>query len=331
MVDRRMDQLPPEVILQVFKYFDRYTVLAYLRPVCKSWAYASDIQNPSRRIVGLPPAIWEGIFSYTMTYKTIHAISQTCTSLRSLTKTSRFSPLQGVTFQLPASAVPNVPRPIPKMAQHPAFESICCRIETGSLIYHRTGNCCPNDVLSFPMAQENATNPPISKILLKFTAKYGVTLRPVLITKPIGGNQRGVTVGDIYKAMQRLFSEPLTAQQILVIRQLRDWENRKHKASKSESPKIEREPEEDASSTAEGATSGSDRPPLEPEPEKQPVFEHDESLIHLEYPFVTDSFTHIHGPARQQREFLHDFPYVYASAHVGGVQNGVQLFTLTYH
>ncbi|KAK6360978.1 hypothetical protein TWF730_007093 [Orbilia blumenaviensis] len=325
-----LDCLPPEIILQVYKSFDDYTILTSLRPVCRSWCYAAQIRIPSGEMAGLPPAIWERIFSHNMDYRTLHNISQTCAALRSLARNTRLYRIQGPTFQLPALSASAAPAMTSKITQHPAFESICCRIETGSLIYHKSGNCCPNDVLSFPVAQENATNPPASKVLVKFASKYGVILRPVLIDRPQRENERGVTVGDVYKAVQRLFAEPLSTKQFNAMKQIRDWESRKHAAAKAAIAKIDLE---------KGPSSNlfPPSPPLKswsptPDPDlEEPVVEHDDSTIQLEYPFAADALPHSHNMTQRQREFLQDFPYVYASVHVGGVVDGVQLFNLTYH
>ncbi|KAF3096800.1 hypothetical protein TWF569_008768 [Orbilia oligospora] len=321
-----LDHLPSEIILQCCKYFDDYTVLSTLRPVCRSWCYATEIKIPSGTMAGLPPAIWEKILSYNMDYKTMHAVSQTCSSLRSLTKTSRISRLQGSAYRLPAMT-PLRPGMASKIVQHPAFENICCRIETGSLIYHKSGNCCPNNVLTFPVAEENATNPPVSKILVKFSSKYGVSLRPVLIDRPRLENEGGVTVGDVYKAMQRLFAEPLSQKQIVAIKRIRDWEARKHEAAKQSLARIE-QLGVGAATTPSTPASGSSP---ERTPEKEPVIEHDDAIIYLGYPFDADALPHTHNTVRRQREFLHDFPYVYASVHVTNVINEVQVFNLTYH
>ncbi|KAK6330047.1 hypothetical protein TWF718_003475 [Orbilia javanica] len=321
-----LDHLPSEIILQCCKYLDDYTILSTLRPVCRSWCYATDIKIPAGTMAGLPPAIWEKILGYNMDYKTIHAVSQTCSSLRSLTKSSRMSRLQGSAYRLPAPAAPVYPAITTKMVQHPAFESICCRIETGSLIYHRSGNCCPNDILAFPVAEENATNPPVSKILVKFSSKYGVSLRPVLIDRPRRENEGGVTVGDVYKAMQRLFAEPLSQKQIVAIKQIRDWEARKHEAAKQSLARMEK-----LNSTSAGTAAEPSSPTPKAVPEKEPIIEHDDAIIYLDYPFEADSLPHSHNTVRRQREFLNDFPYVYASVHVGGVINSTQVFNLTYH
>ncbi|KAK6498341.1 hypothetical protein TWF481_010932 [Arthrobotrys musiformis] len=324
-----LDRLPSEIILQCFKYFDDYTILSTLRPVCRSWAYAADIKIHRRTMAGLQPALWEKILSHNMDYKTLQSCAQTCSSLRALTLRSRVARMRAPAFKLPASFTPLVPGITVQVIQHPAFESICCRIETGSLIYHKSGNCCPNDVLSFPVAGENATNPPVSKILVKFSSKYGVILRPVLIDRPKRGDERGVTVGDVYKAMQRLFAEPLSPKQAVAMKQLRDWEARKHEAAKRAMARIEALPAAARVPTSSAASSG--RAPVEQELEKEPIIEHDGATIYLEYPFGADALPHSHNTVKRQREFLHDFPYVYASVHVGGVVDGVQIFNLTYH
>ncbi|RVD89023.1 uncharacterized protein DFL_000047 [Arthrobotrys flagrans] len=326
-----LDHLPSEIILQCCKYFDDYIILSTLRPVCRSWCYATEIKIPTGTMAGLPPALWEKILSYNMDYRTFHAISQTCSSLRSLTKTSRISRVQDSAYRLPALAAPVCPAMTTKVVQHLAFESICCRIETGSLIYHKSGNCCPNDVLSFPVAEENATNPPVSKILVKFSSKYGVSLRPVLIDRPRRESEGGVTVGDVYKAIQRLFAEPLSQKQIVAMKQIRDWEARKHEAAKQSLARIEQLGAIGVRTATTSPTTPARGPSPEQGPEKEPVIEHDDAIIYLDYPFEADALPHTHNTVRRQREFLHDFPYVYASVHVGAVVNSVQIFNLTYH
>ncbi|KAF3915775.1 hypothetical protein ABW20_dc0108267 [Dactylellina cionopaga] len=357
-----MDSLPPEILLQIFKHFDPYTVLTRLRPVSKSFSYAAAILNPSLKIAGLPPSLWEKVLSNVKTYKTLYHISRCDSSFRSLVRSTSSRQLQATAFRLPlpSSTISNEEKedatgtPFPtvsKVVEHPAFENICCRIEHGSLIYHKTGNNCPTDLLSFPMSEENATNPPVGKVLVRFSARYGVTLRPVLITKDRDNNHSektdgkpggGVTVGDVYRAMKRLFVEPLTEKQTVALKEMRDWEAKKHEAVKKAVSKIEREVDSAAEAAASSAAAGSntDSVPLAPAPKiedeapelpKEPVIKHDESEICFEQPMTVEFKGHSGDQIQRQREFLYDFPYVYASAHMGGHVNGAQVFVLTYH
>ncbi|KAF3919207.1 hypothetical protein AA313_de0203022 [Arthrobotrys entomopaga] len=344
-----MDSIPPEILLQIFKHFDHYTVLTCLRPVCKSFLYACAILIPSVKLLGLPPALWEKVFSNTKSYKTLYNISRCSSSFCTLLRSTNHSQLQATSFRLPlplseSEQVAVHLSPSPKIVEHPAFENICCRIEQGSLIYHKTGNNCPTDLLSFPMSEENATNPPVGKLLVKFPPRYGVTLRPVLINKTSGlgnagekpgGASRGVTVGDVYRAVKRLFVEPLTEKQAIALKEMRDWEIRKHEAVKKAVSKIERDA---ANDSAEGASSSggsgvSRSSPIHDDEElpKEPIIEHDESEICFEQPMTLEFTGHSSDKVQRQREFLCDFPYVYASAHIGTTVGGVQVFVLTYH
>ncbi|KAF3905640.1 hypothetical protein ABW21_db0203458 [Orbilia brochopaga] len=336
-----MNRLPPEILLQIFKHFDTHTILTVLRPVCKSFSYACAISNPSLKIAGLHPALWEKVLSYIKSYRTLRNFSRSDSSFYSLVRSTKFPTLQATTFRLPLD--PNIPAVSvhsSKVVEHPAFENICCRIELGSLIYHKTGNPCPTDLLAFPVADDNATNPPMSKVLVKFSARYGVILRPVLVTKSRGaqdvsGRRRGVTVGDIYRAMKRLFVEPLTEKQTDVLKAMREWEARKHEAVKKAVSKIERDAVADSSSgqSSDVAASSSDTAATEDDADepKEPVIEHDESEICFEQPMASEFTGHPGDKVQRQREFLYDFPYVYASAHMGGTINGTQVFVLTYH
>ncbi|EPS41443.1 hypothetical protein H072_4662 [Dactylellina haptotyla CBS 200.50] len=352
-----MDALPPEILLQIFKHFDHFTVLTVLRPVCKSFSYACAILIPSLKISGLPPALWEKVFSNIETYKTLYRISRCSSSFRSLLQSTGVPQLQATSFRLPLpasdskSTAPQLLHSSAKLEQHPAFENICCRIEHGSLIYHKTGNNCPTDLLSFPMSEENATNPPVRQLLVKFSARYGVTLRPVLITKTRGagnnnkklGGARGVTVGDVYRAMKRLFVEPLTEKQAKALKEMRDWEIRKHEAVKKAVSKIERESTETSEATSSATTSTStatassaaETTPAAKEEEelpKEPIIEHDESEIYFEQPMVAEFTGHPGDKVQRQREFLYDFPYVYASTRIDTISaSGVQVFVLSYH
>ncbi|KAK6338602.1 hypothetical protein TWF696_009414 [Orbilia brochopaga] len=338
-----MNRLPPEILLQIFKHFDSYTILAVLRPVCKSFSYACAISNPPLKIAGLPPALWEKVLSHIKSYRTLRNFSRCDHAFHTLVCSTKLPALQAATFRLPLDSSLAVPVHTSKVVEHPAFENICCRIELGSLIYHKTGNSCPTDLLSFPVADDNATNPPMSKVLVKFSARYGVILRPVLVTKSDGtenssGNARGVTVGDVYRAMKRLFVEPLTEKQAVALKAMRDWESRKHEAVKKAVSKIERDAAGDSASTQsnETAASASDAIMLtaacsEADESKEPVIEHDESEIRFEQPIASEFTGHPGDKVQRQREFLYDFPYVYASAHTGGSVNGTQVFVLTYH
>ncbi|EWC43690.1 hypothetical protein DRE_01577 [Drechslerella stenobrocha 248] len=345
-----MDGLPPEILLQVFKHFDAYTVLTILRPVCKAFSYACAIHIPSLKLAGLPPALWEKVFSHLRSYKTLHSLSACDSSFYSLIRSTRLPQLQVITFRLPlgSTSPPVAGLPPQKVAEHPAFENICCRIELGSLIYHKTGISCPTDLLTFPVANDNATNPPVDKLLVRFSARYGITLRPVLITKRKGAKNAGepgeqpggVTVGDVYSAMRRLFVEPLTEKQIKALRDMRDWEARKHEAVKQAVSRIEQEAaaaEGTAASSGETLASTSNNmveptaSEKEPEEPEEPVIEHDESEICFEQPIAAEYTSHPGDKIQRQREFLSDFPYVYASAHLGANVNGTQVFVLTYH
>ncbi|KAJ6258297.1 hypothetical protein Dda_6336 [Drechslerella dactyloides] len=334
-----MDRLPPEILLQIFKHFDAYTVLKVLRPVCKSFSYACAISIPSLKIVGLSPALWERVLSDIKSYRTLHNISRCDSSFHELVRSTNLPTLQAATFRLPLNSPLAAPTHTSKVVEHPAFENICCRIELGSLIYHKTGNSCPTDLLAFPVADDNATNPPVDKVLVKFSARYGVILRPVLVTKGDGrGDGRGVTVGDVYRAMKRLFVEPLTEKQAIALKELRDWENRKHEAVKKAVSKIERDAVAavSISESSEAARSSSDASGLseaksKTDEPKEPIIEHDESEIFFEQPIAAEFTGHPGDKIQRQREFLYDFPYVYASAHMGGCVNGTQVFVLTYH
>ncbi|KAF3937132.1 hypothetical protein ABW19_dt0205358 [Dactylella cylindrospora] len=367
-----MDTLPPEILIQIFKHFDSYTVLTRFRPVSKSFAYATAILIPSLRISRLPPSLWEKILSNIKSYRTLRQVSQTSASFHSLLHNTKLPGLQAATFRLPlecalsslqsdssdGAANPGVAdaTPTAKILEHPAFENICCRIELGGLIYHKTGNSCPTNLLTFPVADENATHPPVDKVLVKFSARYGVKLRPVLVTKEIGDKDapgKGVTVGEVYHAMRRLFVEPLTEKQAVALKEMREWEARKHEAVKKAVSKLDSELATTSASTTDdpqngGTSSGnssgqqteSSSEPNTEEAEKQaeaeeepkePVIEHDESAIHFSSPISVEFTGHQGDKTPRQREFLKDFPYVYASAHMGSFVDGAQEFVLTYH